>query len=1537
MPSKHFRPRFTSQVIVLPSLWRLFVLLAVLIMVAGSPRAAPIIQAACANGLSVSIIAAPFAVVDSNKPGIEGPRAAMLAARITNNSAGPLSDITVHIGNGLVPGAFAATAGGGLSLLQASDASHFLGELASGASITSFWPVTYPTTFNTSYSYTIWTTSPDGCSASAASQIATQSEIGAISNKLLPGGSLVLLTPGITRPGSLITARLNGFSLGSIGQGPQGRYDAWLQPVGNLDFDPTCLRLAHTEVKLNSISATPFVDQLYFSGLTHYTSNSSDYAAYTFVALRECQTFIQPYQEASSGTQEKYNGDYSSNTTRIAITSSGEADLILQATSSSASASAGAVLQLGADFSSSGAPIGYPDNGSPVVITAPIPPETSYVAGSATADLPADIEFSTNNGQTWASAQPAAPETISHVRWLFRDPLGMSPGQVRYNVAVNNAYNGATLHITITGSLLNAEPLAASVVVINGVAPPPPDPTIEPTPEPVVQSGVSGGLESRPLSILPSVFLSDRARAPIAPISTTQALSPASENRRPGESTIPGLVADPSALIGSIGEDNSAAPPISAAYERRIQPQSTLALTDLLPTIGPNGTTASTAIPADVLATTNVPDAKAVNFVDSAGRVKAVVLGIQSLNGPYEHDYGVCNRFKEYDFDLIEPVAIGGLNGATTAWFWHSRATRDAEIREEALIYQIFVDQANRRFTIDSRWIQDAYPDDPGFAFDYVFNMQIWSTDFTTSQMLLQAINERLVQIDGGAWQVHYLNQQQPVAPTVFARSVDYQADTIHLTLQNNAASSRTVRIYGSWRSHLDRTTSAPFEYLVELPSGRNRLSIGFVGLLDATIYLESSGFTDKVYAGGGLWFSLAKTDTSSVTMTIEQCRDLSGLDQRDLLVAGCASVSGGNVSSADRIGLGRTLNPNGRVVDVSRYRAVRFWARGNGSPMRLLIEMQSITDGDFYQVAFTPAAEWRQYVIPINEFSQRGFGVPQPFTGVDVKSLLWMNADSTAGAFSLAIDQISFTNSSLLRLIDKPSDNADTNDRSVVAAPMEGGAVEQVTLFYSLDDGATFSAAPLNASGGQFGGWIPGQPLGSEVLFYLEGIDSNGYVSHSPVDAPVSLHRYRIDDRTGLLVDDFAGGRLRNRLDRLASLFNSPNNGGRLRAYQFERRLLLDYDVGQNGQLAGYVTSLGRLNAKSYASLDILLRGSGHMLVGLRDANGNEPRLSVGDLTPGGITTDWQWVQLPLAAFSGPLDFGALERISFTFDGSYAPTAGLIEIKEVRFSTLPIPLTIDTFDDGNDLLNSRGLAHWTAAPNAQLSSVYSPGDAIAAGGAALRLDYSVQADGYALWSSELGGAVVPEDARLSFWVKGNVEGLMPNLYLTDGLHRARVSLDTYAIPSAAWQRVSIPLSVFTAQGLDRTNLQAFQMAWEFGAGAGSLWLDNISIGVAGTPKVDRRVLHITDTNSQAIALHTPNSDRWSISSDSAWLFAPTQGFGPSSLNVRVVAWGMAPGEYVGTLRINTAEAQADTIMVYLRVTTVGSAPVHVYAPLMFR
>lgn len=1479
-----------------------------LILVATLAKATPVVYAAPTDNtdstcnLAIEMIAAPYAVVDSNKPGVQGPQVAMLGARVTNKSEATIEKLNVHLGDGKTPGQFATSKDSSLALHGAQPATYQLGELGAGQTKTFYWSITYPPTMDVGYSYTVWVTAANDCQSSKNSQIKTERQLSASANKLLPTGAMVQVSPNVVTPGTVVTVKIIGFTLGTVGQGPNSAYDAWLQPVGNADFDPSCLRFVHSNVKLTSISAAVFTDQLYFTKLEGYKRDAKDYVEYQFVALRNCTTSIQPYQEAASGKQQKYNDDFAASVARLKVETNRSPEVKLELTTDKTAAKPSETVRFQAITAATSGTFGVPESGTPAVVTVAIPGNSSYVGGSAAAAKLDRVEYSMDGGKSWLAAEPEKLAAITHLRWLLYETLTKEPRNFTYDVVINSA-DGQCLTSESTLGLFAAQALATANAGVN-CAPTPtptPSPTATPKPDAGVQSGSAGGLESGPL---------------------------------PGE---------PSAFTGGVGNaDGANAAAADAAnlrwHKARLLNAMQIRLEDFIPSQGPAGTTPKAAVPVDVLAETNAPDAKAVDFVDGAGQVQAVALGILSVGGPYEHDYAVCNRFKEYVFDTVEPLQLA-LPNQQSGWFWHSHAVKNETLSEEALFFHIFVNEATKQFHLDSRWIQDDYPPQFDFTFDYVFNIQLWSNDLDKTQELLSGMLTKLGQIDNGAWQTVYHNQTMPTAATLFVKQTTYHADAVELSIWNRTSDTQSVRLYGAWRSQTDRNTLQPFEYALDLPADQTDLSLVFPGLLDATIYVESNGFTDKIYQGGGLWFSVQDEQEPAPTFTLGQCRQLDDIDTQDLLLAGCAEVTTAPLGTDAQVGLGRTLNPNGRSVDVSPYKALRFWAKGDGTPVRVILETAGVTNNDYYQTIFRPDGEWRQYMLPLTQFTRST--ARTALAGTDVKAVIWTNAEATGRSMNLAIDSVSFTNQELLTMVQAPQDGAAITPRTIQVQTSDTSSVASILAYYSMDHGTTYQSLPLTQTNGRqqnalFQGELPGGALGTDVRYYLETTYTNGYVGRTPMDAPTSYYRYRIDDRPSLLVNDFAGPALQNRLNLSNGIFNNSTAGGRLLTYHQLQQLVLDYDVSAANQFVGYFTYLPSLNLTNYTTLDLLMRGEQggeQVRIGLRNSQNIEQFVSVGDLLPGGLTTAWQWVQIPLSSFAPVMDLTDIESMSFFFTNSDGAPQGRLYVQEMRFTTLAAALVVDNFDDRNMDTNGQMMAYWSTAPNSTLTATQVDGDALQATGKALRLDYNISTGSYAIWNTTLKQPKVAPDGMLTFWVKGAPQGVQPNIYLVSNNVRTMVPLANYVNLTNAWQLVKIPLSAFATQGLDLNALTGIQVVFEHSQGSGSLWLDAIQLGAPGAPQVNQRMLYLYNMGPQTLALHLPNGDKWQAVSDVPWLVFSPSGAGATTLSMNALTWNLSPGIYTGHVTMSSATGQSETLTAQLTVTDTTAPAQKLFLP----
>ena len=402
--------------------------------------------------LTVEIIAGYNLVVDSNveSPSTYAPSVATVIGRFCNTSGTALTGVQGFIGDynpttpssstpGIYPsrdggnagfqsqhphlantGIYSFThVGGGIGL---GDATRFVGTLQPGECKVQYWHFTYPrrghpdNTGDAVWGRTndpdddlwldldIWTTSAEGSSANATWRMTMRNEISAMANKIEPngnpGGEWFNTDADVIRPGEVITSNGIRYDLGNIRQGFDNDgdfvpdYNAWLQPVGDPSYDPSCFRLIRTTGYLtvkrsggNPDVVITFEDQLYFTDLPPDNTGAIGHVYYTFMALDgPCATTLSPYQEVASGyDNEKFNGDYGIGIPPVGST---EADVAVDK-NGNVTVTPGGRITYTVDLSNSGTgSAGLPLVSMPLVISDTIPVSSAIpVLGLSTTHL----------------------------------------------------------------------------------------------------------------------------------------------------------------------------------------------------------------------------------------------------------------------------------------------------------------------------------------------------------------------------------------------------------------------------------------------------------------------------------------------------------------------------------------------------------------------------------------------------------------------------------------------------------------------------------------------------------------------------------------------------------------------------------------------------------------------------------------------------------------------------------------------------------------------------------------------------------------------------------------------------------------------------------------------------------------------------------------------------------------------------------------------------------------------------------------------
>ena len=460
--------------------------------------------------LSMSIIAAPNLIVDSNveSPSTYAPEAVHFGVEICNTGGNDMTEVYINIGDyasfPAAPGNYRSrtvtesTYGGTFSLTHsgsASDATRYVKTLSAGECVVQYWLVEYPRLDASGNSvtggvkpdddlfleYDIWAVADDGGSSLSVDGTGTanmRNEISAMANKIYPNGTSKVPDEYLDAIQDLLgwrpesggsvgsTIRLEGiwFDLGRISKGFDNDgdfvpdYNVFLQPIGDPNtYDPDCFRLVKSYglviVKKNDGTEELFlfVDQMYFENLPQNNNGAVGLVYYEFAATNgPCSSSLTPYQEVASGSDnEKFNGDYGA---YIPTLTSTAPNATIDDTGVATSPINANVTFNVTMTNSSGADMGLLEYGMPVVMETDIPAGTDYVAGSAASSntLPvgiiATILYSTDDGVSWTSTEPATASNVTNIQWWMSDVIADTEVvDVTFTTTIPSGYTDPTV------------------------------------------------------------------------------------------------------------------------------------------------------------------------------------------------------------------------------------------------------------------------------------------------------------------------------------------------------------------------------------------------------------------------------------------------------------------------------------------------------------------------------------------------------------------------------------------------------------------------------------------------------------------------------------------------------------------------------------------------------------------------------------------------------------------------------------------------------------------------------------------------------------------------------------------------------------------------------------------------------------------------------------------------------------------------------------------------------------------------------------
>jgi hypothetical protein len=951
-----------------------------------------------------------------------------------------------------------------------------------------------------------------------------------------------------------------------------------------------------------------------------------------------------------------------------------------------------------------------------------------------------------------------------------------------------------------------------------GPLPPPPPPSGKP---PGVSTSGTGGLESAPLW---KWHPKEEVRLDTSRLA-----------RRPDKSVWP--------KSSARSNNNLKTLPVSL---RRSNQQYSVSLQDVLPDSIP-GTSRTIMEPKDVIGNSNAIEAIAADYIEPVtNRIIGSINIFRTVGNVYAHDYALCSRFKGSQLEYVVPAQLdSSAGGSYPGYFWFARLEKPFNgefVREDAAVFAAHVSDDEHSFEVDSRWISSLYP---AVQKGYFLTFQIWSDDAEGTAAMVKQVLAKF----GSRGTLSFVNGRQPAIPQVFIARAIYELGEANLTMINEGAAPKKINFTAVAYNAPNAEAEKRFTLTQTVPGGLTVIKLSLPGQLNAVVYADDGeGFLDAVYIADGHWFAFDDTGSggsSTATWSSKDCARSGTWTSSDLIVGGCAELNA-KVSSQGYVGLARALNPVGRPsIDISKYKALTFFAKGDAKSYRVAIETESVAQlgtTDWHQFIFTAPAEWKQVVIPLSDLSQQGWDLDKviPFTGRDVRAIIWSPIGEPHDTVVMSVDKIGFFNSVVFGGTNILPDTNDTSGPYAVESQVtDDAAVQTASIRYIVNNQGGFNRVPMSGTGDTFSGAIPGQPLNTEIRYYVEAVDADGNVATDPVDAPYSTYRFQVSERPALLIDDFSTGSRVNALGGNSSVFTSGSTGSILTYYD-AGALRLVYDVRTAESYAGFSTRLKQADATPYNALTFNVKGAegGEKIkAGLRDSKGIEHKIIVSQYIADGVSTSWQKVTIPLEAFTTITDRSEMESFVLVVENKLGSANGSIYIDDIKFESLISnpPVVVDNFNDSSNENGVGGSLFKSTGGVASIDTGYDAVNHFGNRGVGYFVSYrGVSSVDWAAAGWSLMGLNASEAKSLSFYIKGAKGGEQAHIYLASGAgpteKRAFVASSDSVTVTTSWQKVEIDLSRFVGKGVDMSTLSYLQMAFEHSKMEGTVYLDDLRI-----------------------------------------------------------------------------------------------------------
>ncbi len=412
-------------------------------------------------------------------------------------------------------------------------------------------------------------------------------------------------------------------------------------------------------------------------------------------------------------------------------------------------------------------------------------------------------------------------------------------------------------------------------------------------------------------------------------------------------------------------------------------------LADMIPAQLESGDAVFITSPTDLLSITSAVDVLSVDYTRDQ-KAKAVALGIKTLDRAYSHTKSICDRFRGAELMFVEDVKIQGYD------FTRFALKRDGGIVEYAIAFVVGKDKRRDNYTLQTNWLLSSYEPD-----EHMYNFQVWSANPEHAVKLAGDVLDNLKK------EQHVMQVNDMVLPKTYI-TYGYRDKENLIVRINNLTNSSSARLVFEERINEDAGLSMMEIPLTLVPGKNNEFIIPIKDGYEyqGSLYLDGV-LEDEVYLADGNW-GIDYDNSYTVIERFER-----GNNKERVYQDGEYPVYRNvtlQAKSRDYVSVYKAIRSGTEKADLTAYKSLRFYARGNGQ-VEVRLTRESIVDWrSQYKTVVQLAEKGKEYTISFDDFLSDK--IDAPFNPKDVKTIVFTyNTDGgKAQDITLNISDVSFS-----------------------------------------------------------------------------------------------------------------------------------------------------------------------------------------------------------------------------------------------------------------------------------------------------------------------------------------------------------------------------------------------------------------------------------------------------------------------------------------------------------------------------------------------